>query len=133
MINANSMYVGMFPYTKSYFLFSVKPTIAFAGEARPVMTDADTDEDVENIEPTGDLADLTASVREGMPTDEDFPGGSQNSNYKGKGKGVGKGKSGSSGAPTRKTRKGKKAIISQNVPSDNQADSVEENAPKPSR
>ena len=100
MINANSMYVGMFPYTKSYFLFSVKPTIAFAGEARPVMTDADTDEDVENIEPTGDLADLTASVREGMPTDEDFPGGSQNSNYKGKGKGVGKGKSGSSGVPT---------------------------------
>ena len=64
------------------------------------MTDVESEDDQENIEPTGDLADLTASVWEGMPTDEDYPGGSpQRTQYKGKGKGVGKGKSGSSGPP----------------------------------
>ena len=85
--------------------FSVKPTIVLAGDKTPVMTDVNTEDD-ENIKPTGDLADLTASVRDDMPTDEDFSGGPPaNESYTGKGKDVGKGESGSSGPPVRRNKK----------------------------
>ena len=49
------------------FWFAVKPTILFSGEKTPVMSDVDKDNDENNLEPIGDLADLTASVHEGMP------------------------------------------------------------------
>ena len=76
------------------------------------MTDVDTDNDENNLEPIGDLADLIASVCEGMPTDEDFPGGTgDHVPYKGKGKGVGKGKSGSSGPPVKEVGKANKLSL----------------------
>ena len=73
------------------------------GDQTPEFTDCDTEDDAENLPPTGDLADLTASLREQMPTDEDLPP-SSHQNYKGKGKGIGKGKSGSSGPPVKRRR-----------------------------
>ena len=97
----------MSTFSKYLFSFSVKPTVLLAGDRTPELTDVDTDDDENTIEPTGDLAELTASVCEGMPRDEDFPGGSSCSctaPYKGKGKGVGKGSSGSSGPPQRKKK-----------------------------
>ena len=89
------------------FMFSVKPTVMLPGDRTPELTDVDTDDDDNNIEPSGDLALLTASVCESMPTDEDFPGASCSCTTpykKGKGKGVGKGSSGSSGPPIKKNQ-----------------------------
>ena len=86
----------------------MKPTIAFPEDKTPVMTDVDSENDEDMSEPTGDLADLTASVHEGMPRDEDFAGATgDHVQYSGKGKGVGKGKSGSSGPAVKRSRKPK--------------------------
>ena len=89
---------------------SVKLVIVMEGDQTPDMTDAESDEDPGNLEPIGDLALLTANVREDMPTDQDFVGVGNAVTYSGKGKGVGKGKSGSSGPP-KKRRVGKRVGI----------------------
>ena len=78
------------------------------GDVSPELSEESNDNDVGG--PTGDLADLTASV-----TDNAATGGAEGNAqlpqstarttaYKGRGKGVGKGKSGSSGPPVKRRR-----------------------------
>ena len=79
-----------------------------AGDVSPEMLE-ESDDEVE-VQPTGDLADLTASVTQTATTGDaeataTVPTSSARMvSYKGHGKGVGKGKSGSSGPPVKHRR-----------------------------
>ena len=107
------------------------------GGHTPEHTDVDSDDDPGNITPTGDLAELTQSLVDAMPTNSDFEGGGDRVQYTGKGKGVGKGKSGSSGPPTKKLKKKMKkfpstrTVVTTSQPQRSQAPGAEGDSEEP--